>query len=225
LASTHEAEAPGRPEGRPRHNPGSAAAISAAGDIESFFNKEEGKTLIEVRAQSVKRLFNALDPSPMEEKGLDDETAEYIAETVRELPRRTPAKLVLHLPPEEIWSADHPKLVAAVRNHFAYRARVVGKDLRSLLRQGWLSLLIGLAFLFGCITAREFAPLLLKGTPLDIVSEGLLIMGWVAMWRPLQVFLYDWWPLLRRRGLYQSLAGIEVEIKPTASGGTSAEAA
>ncbi len=185
-------------------------------DIASFYNREEGTILIEVKAQSVKRLFNALDPSPIEEKDLDDDTAEYIAGTARELPRRTPAKLVLYLPPEEMWDAEPLKLVSAVRNHFAYRARVVGKDLRSLLRQGWVSLLIGLVFLFGCITAREFAPLLLAGTALDIVSEGLIIMGWVAMWRPLQVFLYDWWPLLRRRRVYESLARIAVEFKPTA---------
>jgi hypothetical protein len=36
-----------------------------------------------------------------------------------------------------------------------------------------------------------------------VIREGFLIGGWVAMWRPLEVFLYDWWPnrqsqLLRR---------------------------
>ena len=28
-----------------------------------------------------------------------------------------------------------------------------------------------------------------------MASESLLIGGWVAMWRPLEVFIYDWWPV------------------------------
>jgi hypothetical protein len=32
----------------------------------------------------------------------------------------------------------------------------------------------------------------------SLLSEGLLIIGWVALWRPVESFLYDWWPILRR---------------------------
>ena len=34
----------------------------------------------------------------------------------------------------------------------------------------------------------------------DVIRESLLIGGWVAMWRPLEVFLYDWWPISARQG-------------------------
>ena len=45
-----------------------------------------------------------------------------------------------------------------------------------------------------------------------LLDQGLLIVGWVAMWRPLEIFLYDWWPILREQRLYDRLSRIEVQI-------------
>jgi hypothetical protein len=49
-----------------------------------------------------------------------------------------------------------------------------------------------------------------------LVDESFLILGWVANWRPLEIFLYDWWPLARRRDLYRRLSSASVEPKPYA---------
>ena len=38
------------------------------------------------------------------------------------------------------------------------------------------------------------------------------IGGWVAMWRPIEVFLYDWWPIRREARLYDRLAVMPVRI-------------
>jgi hypothetical protein len=46
-----------------------------------------------------------------------------------------------------------------------------------------------------------------------ILKESVLILGWVANWRPLEIFLYDWWPLARRRDLYLRLAAARVELQ------------
>ncbi len=39
-------------------------------------------------------------------------------------------------------------------------------------------------------------------------------VGWVANWRPMEIFLYDWWPLSRKRHRYERLAIAELEIVP-----------
>ena len=44
-------------------------------------------------------------------------------------------------------------------------------------------------------------------------AEGLIILGWVANWRPIEIFLYDWWPLAQRRQLYLRLAEAKVEVR------------
>lgn len=45
-----------------------------------------------------------------------------------------------------------------------------------------------------------------------MLKEGFTIAGWVAMWRPMQIFLYEWWPLLRRRSIYANLARASVHV-------------
>ena len=45
------------------------------------------------------------------------------------------------------------------------------------------------------------------------LRESLLIGGWVAMWRPLEVFLYDWWPIRAEARLYDRLAAMPVRIQ------------
>ena len=45
----------------------------------------------------------------------------------------------------------------------------------------------------------------------SLLRESLVIGGWVAMWRPLEIYLYDWWP--RRIGrIYEKLSRVPVEI-------------
>ncbi|MFZ3369425.1 MAG: hypothetical protein WA239_20115, partial [Candidatus Sulfotelmatobacter sp.] len=50
------------------------------------------------------------------------------------------------------------------------------------------------------------------GTWAAVVRESLTIAGWVAMWRPMQIYLYDWWPLLRRSRTYDKLSHMPVEL-------------
>jgi hypothetical protein len=47
-----------------------------------------------------------------------------------------------------------------------------------------------------------------------VIEESLTIFGWVANWRPIEIFLYDWWPIVRRRNLYQRLSAAQVELRP-----------
>ena len=47
----------------------------------------------------------------------------------------------------------------------------------------------------------------------EFVREGFLIGGWVAMWRPLEVFLYDWWPIRADGRLLQRLSTMPVRIE------------
>ena len=37
-------------------------------------------------------------------------------------------------------------------------------------------------------------------------------MGWVAMWRPLEIFLYDWWPVRRLQVAYERLARMQTLV-------------
>jgi len=75
-----------------------------------------------------------------------------------------------------------------------------------------LSLGVGLLFLILCLMLGEFVGKLSLGSATDIIKEGLTIAGWVAMWRPLEIGLYDWWPLYEERCRLDRLARIKVRV-------------
>jgi len=167
---------------------------------------------IEINLGRLQQLFDSLDPSPFHDRDLDHDAEEYIVGWAEEIALPRPLKLVIHLPQTELAGVDRPVLEHAIHNYFGYQQWQCQRRLRLLLRDGRISLAIGVAFLFVCIVIRQLAYSF--GWASEIVAEGLLIVGWVAMWRPLQIFLYDWWPIARRRDLYRRLSTAMVQRKP-----------
>ena len=47
----------------------------------------------------------------------------------------------------------------------------------------------------------------------SLVKESLIIGGWVALWRPMEIFLYDWWPIDAQARLYDRLGAIQVGLR------------
>jgi hypothetical protein len=182
---------------------------------ESHYKKEGDQYLVEIKLNEIRQLFNSFDPAPFLEKDLDSDAEKYIVDSVQELHLDTPITLVLHLPHSACTDEAASSVPAAIHNYFSYRAEITSKELRFTLQQGRIALGTGLLFLVLCIVAQQMISSMEKpGLMWAIVEEGFLISGWVAMWRPIQVFLYDWWPILRRRRIYEKLARLPVALRP-----------
>ena len=181
----------------------------------SAYRREGDSTLIEVELREPRQLFHTLDPAPFRERDLDAQAESYLLEAARELHLSPDARLVIHLPSDVLGSDEARSIPEAVRHYFEYRATESGHQLRRLLRNGALSLGIGLLFLLGCLSARRLTAPLPDGDIKLILGEGLLIIGWVALWRPLEIFLYDWWPLWQRCRERRWLASRPVELRET----------
>lgn len=168
--------------------------------------------LIEVKLTELNQLFNSMDPSPFHERDLDHDAEEFIVSWAQEHPKQHDLKLLVHLSKRPADVADAQKLVAdSVAHYFEYRADMTLHELKRLMREGRASLFIGLVFLGICqITATLLVPSA-SGWP-SVAREGLTIIGWVAMWKPLEIYLYRWWPVLTLRRLYQRLSRMPVEV-------------
>jgi hypothetical protein len=172
-----------------------------------------GPAIIQVRVDRVSQLFDALDPLPLPERDLSETTERFIVGWARELPRRQPLRIVVHVPHDGAVASEQ-ELDAALRHHFRYRADRITSDLKELFRVGRLSLAIGLAVLAACIlTGQWLLPQAQANYLARFFNEGLIIVGWVANWRPIELFLYDWWPLLRQRALYRRLADADIRLQ------------
>ena len=176
------------------------------------------ESVIEVRVDEASQLFNTLDPFPFRERDLDTDAEEYLVSSARELPANDAIRIVVHLPEAETRTDKAKEVGLALKRYFGYRADTISHELKELFRTGRVSLAIGLAVLGICVIAGRLAVRELGASGLGpFIEESLIILGWVANWRPIEIFLYAWWPVVRRRNLYRRLAAATVELRPYAA--------
>lgn len=174
------------------------------------YRREAGRTLIELELADLRQLFHSLDPAPFREKDLDAEAEAWITSAAEELPAREPLMLVIWLPEPDPAAREVPDAVA---HYFAYRASVHRHELARLLRTGRLALLIGSACMLSCYALAALLIELFPSTLISWLADGLTIFAWVALWRPAEIFLYDWWSPWRRSRLLERLAAMPVEVR------------
>jgi hypothetical protein len=171
-------------------------------------------SVIEVHVAELRQLFDAIDPSPFRDRDLDPKAEEFIVGWAKELPRDATLALVVDLDREAGLSDEAAVLRDAIHEFFRHRAQVYRQRLRELFRRGRTSLMIGLVVLASAIALGDFLARALKESRIgEIVRESLTIGGWVSMWRPLEVFLYDWWPIRNEARLSDRLAAMPVRIR------------
>jgi hypothetical protein len=165
--------------------------------------------LIELRLANAHQLINTMDPSPFHERDLDHDAEEFIVSWAREqAPEATlRLRIVLKQAPDESVAR---MVQESIKHYFSYRAENSRREFRELLREGRTSLLIGLVFLGLMLLARSFVPS--AGMWSDWLREGLTISGWVALWKPIDIHLYRWWPVRRLRRLQDRLAACPVAV-------------
>lgn len=162
----------------------------------------------------LKQLFNAIDPAPFRDRDLDPKAEEFIVGWAKDLPRDATLALLIDLDRQAGLPDEAAVLREAIHEFFRQRALTYRQRLRELFRVGRTSLAIGLVALAAAIALGDFLAGLMKGSRIgEIIRESLTIGGWVSMWRPLEVFLYDWWPIRNEAILSDRLAAMPVRIR------------
>jgi hypothetical protein len=173
--------------------------------------------LIEVHVAELSLLFNAMDPSPPREKDLDPKVEEFIVSWARGARRDAQFALQVYVDrssvPEQIETVRD-----AIHEFFSQRSLSARRRLSQLFRVGRTSLVIGILFLAAAVILAGLVEKALGDSQISsLIRESIVIGGWVAMWRPLEIFLYDWWPIRAERRLFDrlSVASVRITFKAT----------
>lgn len=157
------------------------------------------------------QLFNTLDPAPFREKELAIEAERYIVDQAEDFPEEIPVEIVIHLAASGPSDMIAPDLASAVTQHFLVRTHEKTRELRALFKTGRRSLIVGFAILSICFAAGWLSGVILGDGHLpDILREGFLILGWVAIWKPSEIFLYGWPTIVEQRRLFERLSAAAV---------------
>jgi len=176
------------------------------------YRKRDSAYLIEIDLESPEKLYDRRDPSPIKGRDLNEELADYIFNSVSEIPLKYEVILKLSFNSEESSSYPSDKIRLSIHNYFKMEEHYQKLELRRTIKKGFKGLFVGLFFLFIAI----FISHLLEAREhfiLSFISEGLHVLGWVSMWHPMNIFLYEWWPIKDRIRLLEKTVRMQTEIR------------
>lgn len=179
----------------------------------SRYRKLEGKHLIEIKVRSPQQLFDARDPSPFRERDLDDDLVEYVVASAREIPSDDAIRIVIYVSEPEGKELNKIAIRDAIHEFLTYKIEIQHSELRAFLRRAQKFMVLGMVTLIMCLS---FAQSMTVPTPpgwIGILREGLVIFGWVSVWKPIELFMFDWYPLYEMRRLFIRLQSAEIDLR------------
>ena len=142
---------------------------------------------------------------------LTTDVEEYLIEEAEKYSNKTDIHLKVYLSTQHLNRSQ--EVETAVHQHFAYKKNKSLNQLRRTLKLGWKGLLVAIVFLsilvlFTLIIIRQIP----EGGLSIIFREILIILGWVALWRPADLLLYEWRPFKRDAKLFGKLERCKIEV-------------
>jgi hypothetical protein len=163
----------------------------------------------------VQELFAPPDFDPFDRQARFDSGIDRLIDDLKPTALIRKVRTTIVLPADRIEAGLENKIRGALERYCQHKIRQNQRELSSLRWKGVKALQNGLIFLAACLllsTAAEngeFLPEFLR----RFLGEGLLIVGWVSLWHPVEVLLYEWWSPSRENQLYNRLRQMDLIIK------------
>lgn len=167
---------------------------------------------IRLEVRSVERLLNP-ESSPFPGPRLDPAAGERILKMALTLPRAASFIVELTVPAADLGREGEVRQALDVLAREAMED--AEKELREIFRNGRFSLFIGFIAVALLMVLTELL-LLVGGESATVraITESLVIVYWVILWRPAELLLYDHFPVRRRRRAARALARAELRLVP-----------
>jgi len=172
------------------------------------YRLEDGAHCVDIRLNTVEQLFDNRDPAPFRDRDLDPDLVEYLVGAAEDLVPLGKFKVVFWIAqqcvPEEVQTG--------YQAHFAYELERIERRKRRQRRTGQVALVIGLALLVVLLSISELLAPSANGA-VRALREGLAILSWIVMWRPVEALIYDWLPIRRERKTMERLHDAPTEVR------------
>ena len=171
---------------------------------------------ISLALDDIHQLFEEPAFDPFREKTMYTSGIEHVYRELKPLPLRKVTQFTIFLPPEQIAPTLQQEVKRAVERYCLFRVRQNKIEISALRWKGIKALQSGLVVLAVCVLLAA----IIENVPFlgefwqQFLGEGLIIIGWVSLWTPTEILLYEWWPYWRENQLLRHMAAMEVVIQP-----------
>lgn len=177
------------------------------------YKSSDGKHWIEVRVREIQQIFDLRDPAPFRERDLNEDFVKYIVSSARDFSISVPLRLVIYVEAKESSTLTRTEITQAIYSYFSYEIELQQRDLRDFLKRSQFFLVIGMLVLMSCIVLSQTPMLKESSGLLSVLREGVIIFGWVSMWKPIESILFDWYPLYEKLRFYKKFLKTEIDVK------------
>ncbi|MDB4984611.1 MAG: hypothetical protein JWM20_790 [Patescibacteria group bacterium] len=169
--------------------------------------------LIHLKVKVLDKIFDALDPEPIAFRKLDPDWVDYLIDEMNDRTGSKPVNLSLEIPSATLVGTSPLEVEESIRREFHEHVRMLERRLKEVLRIGRISLAFALCVLIIFTLLSIASERLYLGIFQRFFSEGFVIIGWVALWRPVEALLYDWWPIIDERKKIRRLIAGKISVK------------
>lgn len=168
--------------------------------------KKPPTSTLSLRVPSVDAIFDSRDAHDLPVRRIDSDWLEYVLEVMDDQGGKGPTDLSLRMNMDSVWTKND--IVQSLRRELSRRESFLTLKLRENFKLGRTSMVLGLLVLVFFMALSVLSKQVPLGSFQEILHEGFMIIGWVALWRPVEILLYDWWPITaERRKIRRLLAG------------------
>lgn len=161
---------------------------------------------------TAEELFAAPEPNPLAGRFETESGMDRLVDVLTPSAARAPLTLELQITHAD--STTTAQIPSALAGYVDHRVAELRQEKRRIERRGLTELVFGLLFLGVCL-ALSGAAASVPGGPAWlglVIAEGLVIVGWIALWHPVDMLLFERWPLRREIILLQAIARAEVRV-------------
>lgn len=175
-----------------------------------------GKVItIELKLNALSDLLNVKNLDVFPTKYLDSDAADYLyseANKIIKLKRDSYA-LKVFLPKKDIESDTGELVTTMVHDYFAYKAKLSSQDIKINFVRGRRSIVVVASFVAFCFALGYMLMKIITDEDLKLLVQGVFVIAmWVAVWNPVDTFLFAWWPMGRDKKIYDKLASMPIEV-------------
>jgi hypothetical protein len=128
-------------------------------------------------------------------------------------------KIIIHVP-KSLIILDVATISAKLKEFYQIHTTELKNELMVMKTQSLDALIKGVPIMIAALSLNFVIEQRLKNEPHInyyefILKESMYIFGWVSMWKPIELFLYDRWPLNRKLKSYDKMLVTPIHILPS----------
>jgi hypothetical protein len=170
---------------------------------------------IPIQLRTPDDLFDHFDPSPVVSRRLNDGASAYLLASLKQRPERGPIVVVVRLPHDLRSETMEAALRSSISSHFQRLSNTVDSDIKLIRSTARMFVPIGFLIMCVCMTVSELLTTRTERLLFHSIAEGVLVLGWVALWAPFDYLLFGALPLTKKRSFYKRLANAGMRFQYT----------